>query len=197
VAVALEPTIPLVLCLLAWPALGIAMAVLRWHGSGPASRRDPVSHLGLVVQALGFGVGFAIPRPSDVPLSLAETLLCWLGVPLAWGSAWIAYQAVRVLGRHWSLEARLLPGHRLVREGPYAWVRHPIYAAMLGLFVGTGVSLTPLPVLLVAVGVYLLGTRLRTRSEERLLRRQFGDEYVRYVREVPALVPWPRSFRRL
>jgi protein-S-isoprenylcysteine O-methyltransferase Ste14 len=60
---------------------------------------------------------------------------------------------------------------------------------MLGLFVGTGVSLTPLPVLLVAVGVYLLGTRLRTRSEERLLRRQFGDEYVRYVREVPALVP--------
>ena len=137
---------------------------LRRHGSGPTARRDPVSHLGLAVQALGFGLGFAIPRPSDVPLSLGETLLCWLGVPLAWGSAWIAFQAVRVLGRHWSLEARLLPGHRLVREGPYAWVRHPIYAAMLGLFVGTGVSLTPLPVLLVAVGVYLLGTRLRTRS---------------------------------
>ncbi|HEY7924022.1 MAG TPA: hypothetical protein VII62_12625, partial [Vicinamibacteria bacterium] len=94
-AVALEPTVPLVLCLLAWPALGIAMAVLRQrHGSGPAARRDPVSHLGLAVQALGFGLGFAIPRPSDVPLSLAETLLCWLGVPLAWGSAWIAFQAV-------------------------------------------------------------------------------------------------------
>jgi protein-S-isoprenylcysteine O-methyltransferase Ste14 len=98
-------------------------------------------------------------------------------------------QAVRVLGRHWSLEARLLPGHRLVREGPYARVRHPIYAAMLGLFVGTCVSLTPLPVLLVAAGVYLLGTRLRTRSEERLLRRQFGEEYARYAREVPALFP--------
>jgi len=191
VAVALEQ-LPLALCLPAWPALGIAMAVRRRHGSGPAARRDPVSHVGLAIQALGFGLGFAIPRPSDAPPSHAEAILFWLGVPLAWASAWIAFQAVRVLGRHWSLEARLLPGHRLVREGPYACVRHPIYSAMLGLFVGTGVSLTPLPVLLVASGVYLLGTRLRTRSEERLLRRQFGDEYVRYAREVPALVPWPR-----
>ena len=33
---------------------------------------------------------------------------------------------------------------------------------------------------------------LIVEGEERLLRRQFGDEYVRYVREVPALVPWPR-----
>ena len=106
-------------------------------------------------------------------------------MPLAWGSAWIAYQAVRVLGRHWSLEARLLPGHRLVREGPYAWVRHPIYAAMLGLFVGTGLSLTPLPVLLVAVGVYPGHLR-----KERLLRRQFGDEYCATSRGA-ALVPGP------
>ena len=182
--------LPLLLCLPLWPALGIAMAVQRGRqGTEPAVRREPLARVGLLVQAVGFGLGFAIPRPGDAPPSLAETVLSWLGVPLAWGSAWLVLSAVRLLGRHWSLEARLLPGHRLVREGSYAWVRHPIYSGMLGLFVGTGLSLTPLPVLLVAVGVYLLGTRLRTRSEERLLRRQFGEEYVRYAREVPSLVP--------
>jgi protein-S-isoprenylcysteine O-methyltransferase Ste14 len=189
VARALEQ-LPLLLCLPLWPALGIAMAVLRGrHGTGPAVRREPLARVGLLVQASGFALGFGIPRPGNAPPSTVETLLAWLGVPVAWASAWLALSAVRVLGRHWSLEARLLPGHRLVREGPYAWVRHPIYSGMLGLFVGTGLSLTPIPVLLVAVGVYLLGTRLRTRSEERLLRRQFGEEYVRYAREVPALVP--------
>jgi protein-S-isoprenylcysteine O-methyltransferase Ste14 len=189
VKLALEQ-LPLLLCLPLWPALGIVMAVQRGrHGTGPAVRREPLARVGLLVQAVGFGLGFAIPRPGDAPPSTAETLLSWLGVPLAWGSAWLVLSALRLLGRHWSLEARLLPGHQLVREGPYAWVRHPIYSGMLGLFVGTGLSLTPLPVLLVAVGVYLLGTRLRTRSEERLLRRQFGEEYVRYAREVPALVP--------
>jgi protein-S-isoprenylcysteine O-methyltransferase Ste14 len=189
VKLALEQ-LPLLLCLPLWPALGIAMAVQRGrHGTGPAVRREPLARVGLLVQAVGFGLGFAIPRPGDAPPSTAETLLSWLGVPLAWGSAWLVLSALRLLGRHWSLEARLLPGHQLVREGPYAWVRHPIYSGLLGLFVGTGLSLTPLPVLLVAVGVYLLGTRLRTRSEERLLRRQFGEEYVRYAREVPALVP--------
>jgi len=189
VRLALEQ-LPLVLCLPLWPALGIAMAVQRGRlGSGPAVRREPLARVGLLVQALGFALGFAIPRPGDPSPSAAETVLSWLGVPLAWGAAWFALSAVRVLGRHWSLEARLLPGHRLVRDGPYAWVRHPIYSGMLGLFVGTGLSLTPVPVLLVAVGVYLLGTRLRTRSEERLLRRQFGEEYARYAREVPALMP--------
>ena len=182
--------LPLVLCLPLWPALGIAMAVQRGrHGTGPAVRREPLARVGLLVQAVGFALGFAIPRPGDAAPSTAETLLAWLGASLAWASAWLVLSAVRLLGRHWSLEARLLPGHRLVREGPYAWVRHPIYSGMLGLFIGTGLSLTPLPVLLVAVGVYLLGTRLRTRSEERLLRRQFGEEYVRYAREVPALLP--------
>ncbi|HKZ31034.1 MAG TPA: isoprenylcysteine carboxylmethyltransferase family protein [Vicinamibacteria bacterium] len=101
----------------------------------------------------------------------------------------MAIGAIRVLGRHWSLQARLLPGHRLVREGPYAHVRHPIYAAMLGLLVGTGLNATPWLVHAPAAALYIAGTQLRLRTEEGLLLREFGDEFVRYVAEVPAL--WP------
>jgi protein-S-isoprenylcysteine O-methyltransferase Ste14 len=195
-----QPDRPLVLCLLAWVALGVGMVILRGRGSGAAARRDPKSNLGLAVQALAFAMMFAVHRRAPPTPSLAETAARWAGVLIAWISAAAALRAVHVLGRHWSLEARLLPGHRLVREGPYARVRHPIYAALLGLMLGTGLNLTPWLVLAVAVAVYLAGTELRVQVEEALLRREFGDEYSRYVAEVPALLPrpWPsRGLRRL
>lgn len=174
------------------------MAMRRWRGSGPATRRDPKSKLGLAVQALAFAMTFAAHRRVPPTPALSETALRWTGVILAWGSTAVALQAVQVLGRHWSLEARLLPGHRLVREGPYAHVRHPIYAALLGLMLGTGLNLTPWWVLALAVAVYVVGTRVRVRVEEGLLRREFGDEYAGYVAEVPALLPrpWPRRDSR-
>jgi protein-S-isoprenylcysteine O-methyltransferase Ste14 len=115
-----QPDVPLVLCLLAWVALGVGMAILRGRGSGPAARRDPKSNLGLAVQALAFAMMFAVHRRAPPTPALSETALRWTGVLVAWGSTAVALHAVHVLGRHWSLEARPLPGHRLVREGPYA-----------------------------------------------------------------------------
>lgn len=184
-----ELTPPVVLCLLAWVALGAGMAVARQRGSGPAARRDPRALVGLLVQALGFSLCFGAWRSPARTSAAAEAILSWLGVALAWAAAWVVIRSVRVLGREWSLEARLLPGHRLVRQGPYRHVRHPIYAAMLGLLVGTGLNVTAWPALVLGVALYLVGTQLRTRVEERLLLERFGHEYVRYAAEVPALLP--------
>jgi protein-S-isoprenylcysteine O-methyltransferase Ste14 len=184
-----EPDTPLLACLLAWVALGIGMAAVRARRSGPASRRDPRSLVGLGIQSLAASLVFAVHRELDRSPSLAEAARRWAGVLLAWASAALAIAAIRVLGRHWSLQARLLPGHRLVREGPYAHVRHPIYAAMLGLLVGTGLNVTPWLVLAAATALYLAGTWLRLGTEDALLRQQFGDEFVRYAAEVHAL--WP------
>jgi protein-S-isoprenylcysteine O-methyltransferase Ste14 len=186
----MEP-LPLVLCFLAWGALGAGMAWFRRPGLGAAARRDPFSLVGLLVQALSFGLAFTVHRSFDPDPPLWDVALRWLGVALAWGSAGVAIAAVRTLGRQWSLEARVLEGHRLIVEGPYRHVRHPIYAAMLGLCVGTGVNLSRWGALAAATVVYLLGTRLRTRAEEGLLLRQFGEEYARYAAEVPALLPRP------
>ena len=182
-------SLPLLLSLLAWPALGIGMALLRRRGPGAATRRDPVSLVGLLVQALAFGLAFTMRRRLDPDPPLWEWAVRWLGVGLAWASAGVVIAAVRTLGRQWSLEARVLEGHRLIVDGPYRYVRHPIYAAMLGLCVGTGLNLSPWSVLVVATAAYLVGTRLRTRAEEDLLTRELGEEYRRYAAAVPALVP--------
>jgi protein-S-isoprenylcysteine O-methyltransferase Ste14 len=182
---------PLVLSFLAWVALGVGMFLFRRRGSGRSTRRDPVSLVGLLIQALSFALAFSIHRPPDPDRPLWDVAVRWLGVALAWVSVGVAITAVRTLGRQWSLEARVLEGHRLIVEGPYRHVRHPIYAAMLGLCVGTGLNLTSGWVLAAATSLYLVGTRLRTRAEEALLLGQFGEEYARYAAEVPALLPRP------
>ena len=68
-------------------------------------------------------------------------------------------------------------------------VRHPIYTGMLGLLLATGVAVSYWPALLIALFVFLTGTVIRIRSEERLLRETFGAEFEAYTQRVPALLP--------
>jgi protein-S-isoprenylcysteine O-methyltransferase Ste14 len=185
-----DPTLPQVLAFLAWLALAVAFVLRPRSASGAGARRDVRSRFGLALQAVAFGLGFGVHRPFEPHPGAVESVACWAGVVLAWGSVWLAVASVRVLGRQWSLDARVVEGHRLVREGPYRHVRHPIYLAMLGLCLGTALNLMSWAAIPVALVVYLAGTRLRTRAEEGLLLRQFGEEYERYAAEVPALVPW-------
>lgn len=49
----------------------------------------------------------------------------------------LAVWARRHLGRNWSGEVRIGVDHQLLRTGPYRLLRHPIYTAMLGMFLGT------------------------------------------------------------
>jgi protein-S-isoprenylcysteine O-methyltransferase Ste14 len=188
---AFNAVVPLVFALLAWAGLGATFLLWARPGSGSRAHGDPRARAGMLVQGLALFVGFTFRRPVPPELATWEAVVRWSGAALAWGSVFLAAEAVRSLGNHWSLDARVLEGHRLVREGPYAVVRHPIYTALLGLLVGTGANLTQWPALALAVLVYLAGTRLRTRAEEALLTRELGPEYARYAAEVPALLPRP------
>ena len=79
----------------------------------------------------------------------------------------------------------------LATAGPYAWVRHPQYAAFIVIMLGfllqwpTLLTLAMFPVL---VAMYL---RL-ARAEERDVARAFGDGYRRYAATTPAFLPWLR-----
>jgi protein-S-isoprenylcysteine O-methyltransferase Ste14 len=100
--------------------------------------------------------------------------------------------AVQALGRQWSLVARVASGHDLVTSGPYAYVRHPIYTAMLIMLLATGVAISGPLRLAIALAFFAAGTALRVRIEETLLRAAFGAAFDDYARRVPAVVPRPR-----
>ena len=104
-------------------------------------------------------------------------------------SLWTMWSAVRVLGKQWSLQARVLEDHRLVREGPYHFVRHPIYTGMLGMIVAGGLAWSHWIGFVIALVLFGIGTAIRVRSEEKLLGEQFGLAFEEYKRSVPAVVP--------
>jgi protein-S-isoprenylcysteine O-methyltransferase Ste14 len=134
------------------------------------------------VVALRLGPSLAIAEP----LRLGGAALSVVGIAF---SLW----SIVTLGRHYDLVLEVHAGHQLIRSGPFAWVRHPVYTGLALHFVGA--CLATGNVLLI-VGT-LLGTLpafyARARAEERLLREQFGAQYDRYVDEVPMLVPGLRA----
>ena len=103
----------------------------------------------------------------------------------------MVWAAVRHLGKQWALQARVLEGHELVTSGPYAYVRHPIYSAMFLMLIGTGLVVSTWEHLAVALPLFLAGTALRTRLEERLLRDVFGERFEAYRRTAGWLLPRP------
>ena len=94
-----------------------------------------------------------------------------------------------VLARHYVERGAQGQGdQRLRTHGPYAVTRHPIYTGVLGMLVGaTLVSGIGQWIVLFPVGLIVFEVKIR--MEERLMVATFPDEYPRYRRRVPQLIP--------
>jgi protein-S-isoprenylcysteine O-methyltransferase Ste14 len=108
------------------------------------------------------------------------------------GAIALSWTAARALGRHWRFDAAVDKGHQLVTWGPYRIVRHPIYLSMLCLLLGTGCTISPWPMLALSLAVFIVGTEIRTRIEDRLLAENFGVQFDVYRHEVRAYIPFVR-----
>lgn len=82
---------------------------------------------------------------------------------------------------------------RLLTEGVYGWTRNPMYAAFI-LFLIPALSLLLNDMLLMlASAVMFVIFKISIRKEEAYLLEQFGEEYRRYIEQVPRLIPWIRK----
>jgi protein-S-isoprenylcysteine O-methyltransferase Ste14 len=120
---------------------------------------------------------------------LSEEILSGVDIAFTVASVWFCFAAARALGKQWALMARVIEGHELIRQGPYAVVRNPIYLAMLGMLIATGMAVSRWPALVCAAIVFAAGTAIRIRAEENLLRETFGATFDEYARRVPAFLP--------
>jgi protein-S-isoprenylcysteine O-methyltransferase Ste14 len=114
--------------------------------------------------------------------------LYWSGAAmLVLGMGFAVWARVH-LGEYWSGHVTLKPGHRLIRTGPYALARHPIYTGLLLALIGSAVAVDEYRgVLAVIIAAQAFVRKLRL--EERWLTEEFGAEYDKYRMEVKALVP--------
>jgi protein-S-isoprenylcysteine O-methyltransferase Ste14 len=125
-----------------------------------------------------------IARPLPVPL----LTLNWIGAGAAVLGVLIAIWARVSLGRNWSGVVTLKADHELVTSGPYAAIRHPIYTALILLFVGT-TCLVASPGAVIGLLCVVWSCWVKLKQEEALMLRQFPDSYPGYIERTRRLVP--------
>lgn len=176
--------------LICWIAWSLAFVKPRRQATGQKELvRAPASKWGIFLVMIGFALTWSYVRPvgfEKSDLSLMASMV--LGPP----SVALAWAATRHLGKQWRFEAALSEDHELIQTGPYRWVRHPIYASMLGMLLATGACWTWWPMFSAALSAFLAGTEIRIHAEERLLADRFQDSFFSYRSRVRAYIPFVR-----
>jgi protein-S-isoprenylcysteine O-methyltransferase Ste14 len=138
----------------------------------------PLVHGGLpwAVSRIGVRHGWADGRP---------VIWNWLGlVPVAAGAVILAWVSVAHLKEaEEGVEVELVPRY-LVRGGPYAWSRNPMYVAEIALWIGWAALFGSLPVLAGGVVLWAAMHFLAIPWEERVLEERFGESYRAYKQSV-------------
>jgi protein-S-isoprenylcysteine O-methyltransferase Ste14 len=188
------PTWVFAVVMLSWFAFVVVFFARKNPPSPPDSKRDRISILGIALQGVSYGIVWSAHRPFFTPLfkmgKQLEIIVAVLTMIVAIGSVWFVLNAIRTLGKQWSLAARVLEGHKLVTEGPYRIVRNPIYTGMFGMLLATGLAISHWIGLLIAIVIFAIGTVIRVHSEEKVLREVFGAEFDGDADRVPAVVPF-------
>ena len=158
-----------------------------------------------------------VAKSRKTPLETGLLVLAWVGffVPLIWIASptfsfaeyplrtgplgpgvlclviglWLFHQSHADLGTNWSITLEVREQHRLITQGVYRRIRHPMYSALVLYSVGQALVIPNWvagPSNLIAFA-FLFG--LRVRAEERMMVEQFGDEYAVYIARTKRLVP--------
>jgi protein-S-isoprenylcysteine O-methyltransferase Ste14 len=166
------------------------------HAAAPKTKttaRSGTSRIGITLQMIAYAIVYAFERPYFTPIipmsKRAESVVLLLATAIGVASIWLCYTAARTLGKQWSLVARIVSGHELIQQGPFAVVRNPIYLAMFGLLLQAGIVVSVWQAIVPAGILFLIGTWIRIREEEKILRQEFGVAFDEYARRVPAFIP--------
>jgi protein-S-isoprenylcysteine O-methyltransferase Ste14 len=181
-----------------WWAWAVYWMLSALRNKATQQRESPGSRLAhLVPLAIGAAL-IAWPNP-------AWSALAWrlwphspaayrIGVSLVIAGLAFAIWARVHLGSNWSGTVTIKQGHELIRSGPYAWVRHPIYTGLIMALLGTTIASGTVHA---AIGLAIIVESLvrKSRTEEEFMRATFPGEYQRYSAQVPALIPFVRPSR--
>jgi protein-S-isoprenylcysteine O-methyltransferase Ste14 len=121
--------------------------------------------------------------------------LRWVGALIACAGTGLFSWSHQTLGANWSGILEISKGHRFVSEGPYRYVRHPMYSAFfvlgLGLLLLSANWLIGVSHLAAVTWMY----RARVASEEALMSEHFGDTYRQYMATTGRLLPRLKASR--
>ena len=177
---------------LAFGPLAGSVIVENRRFQGDAKRRwaDPTYRQLQAWQLAGLflGVLFAFKTPG-AGLPWNEWLWPALGCAIGLAGVALRWWAIRTLGAHFTRNLQTATDHRLITNGPYRHLRHPSYTGAILMLTGVGVGLGNALSALVCLLLSATGFVRRIPHEEKMLREELGEPYVKYVAQTRRLVP--------
>jgi protein-S-isoprenylcysteine O-methyltransferase Ste14 len=158
------------------------------HGG---TRKDRGSFYVVILASL-LGVGGAFACAGTVPwagLHVARWPIFVAGVVVIVLGIALRQWSVRTLGQFFTVQVQVHADQTVVDTGPYRWVRHPSYTAIITSFVGIGVALENWLSLAVLIVVPTIGLVVRIRVEERALLDALGEPYRQFSKSRARLIP--------
>ncbi len=156
-------------------------------------RSSRTVRIGVIAQSLSYSLAWIFRRNGVGPFRgedlWLDLLIAAVSLALAVGAIALAVNSKRHLGKHWAMAAQVIEDHRLVTDGPFGRVRHPLYLAMGLLLLSPVIGLSSWLGAATALPLFACGTYLRARAEEKVLEQAFGPEFEEYRRRVPAFIP--------
>ena len=179
--------IEMLVCWVAWSA---AFVKPSRQGKGQEKvMRAASSRWGIGLVFVSFMLVWTWVKPPGFHKSTASLVVAMILGPI---SVILVWAAAHKLGKRWRLEAALSADHALIQDGPYRWMRHPIYTSMFGMLMATAAAYTWWPMWIAGAVAFIVGTEIRVRAEERLLEAHFQDTFRAYRSRVRAYIPFVR-----
>ena len=146
---------------------------------------DLLAYLGMAV----IPVVHSLSTFFDFANASLPSWLGWLGAGLLALATILLWKAHADLGKNWSPSIQILPEHRLVSEGIYRAIRHPIYAAVWLSVIAQALLLSNWIVGPLGMLFFLPVYVTRVPREEQMMLEQFGEEYRTYMQQTGRLLP--------
>ena len=139
-----------------------------------------------------FAIGYLLWKPLPLQLPDSPRLTADIAGALIFFSSLAIYVwGYRTLGAMFtastSFGVRLMADPRLVTSGPYRFVRHPMYLAVI--LAGFGGLLLYRTWAMLVFALTMFGLTLRARREDQALAAELGDQWQEYIRQVPGWIP--------
>ncbi len=173
-----------------WVVLvGHFLAILRAGGERQPVRKKATEPLVPMLSLFLFGIIVIPILVGYARLGVLPSYLFYPGLVIMIVGFAIYYWAVLALGHFGSGFVRVIPDHKVIQNGPYRLVRHPVYAGEILSFIGLGLALQSWVALLIILVTASVFYSNRIRIEEKFLTAELGDDYVQYMKSVKRIIP--------
>jgi protein-S-isoprenylcysteine O-methyltransferase Ste14 len=175
-----------------WFAFLAYWIVSAFHTKRTEKRESFAARYGVMfVEVVGFvflfknsaGIGFLGKQVFE--RSFASNVIA---VALTWAGIALAIWARVHLGQYWSGRITIKEDHKLIRTGPYARLRHPIYSGLDLAAIGAALAIDRWRCA-VGVSAVIVGFWIKAKREEAMLEKQFGADFDEHRRHTGFLLP--------